>query len=72
MAWKNIKQRSFADDHLVNHSAIEELDDVHDLINWERIENLLSDIHTKVQGEKSLATVNDVQGTPSPKLVWLR
>jgi len=53
MAWKNIKQRSFADDLLVKHSAIEELDDVHDLINWERIENLLSDIHTKVQGEKA-------------------
>ena len=53
MAWKNIKQRSFADDLLVTHSAVEELDDVHDLINWERIENLLSDIHTKVQGEKA-------------------
>jgi IS5 family transposase len=36
MAWKNIKQRSFADDLLVNHSTIEELDEVHDLINWER------------------------------------
>ena len=53
MAWKNIKQRSFADDLLVMHSAVEELDDVHDLINWERIENLLSNIHTKVQGEKA-------------------
>jgi len=53
MAWKNIKQRSFADDLLVTHSAVEELDDVHDLINWERIENLLSDIHTKAQGEKA-------------------
>ncbi len=53
MAWKNIKQRSFADDLLVTHSAVEELDDAHDLINWERIENLLSNIHTKVQGEKA-------------------
>ena len=53
MAWKNIKQRSFADDLIVNHPAVEELDDVHDLINWTRIESLLSHIHTKVQGEKA-------------------
>lgn len=53
MAWKNIKQRSFADDLIKIHSAVEELDDVHDLINWSRIENLLNDIHTKVQGEKA-------------------
>lgn len=53
MAWKNIKQRSFADNLIVNHPAVEELDDVHDLINWTRIESLLSHIHTKVQGEKA-------------------
>ncbi len=53
MAWKNIKQQSFADDLVVIHSAVEELDDVHDLINWSRVENLLSHIHTKVQGEKA-------------------
>lgn len=53
MAWKNIKQRSFADDLVEVHSAVEELDDVHDLINWARVENLLSNIHTKVQGEKA-------------------
>lgn len=53
MAWKNIKQRSFADDLIEIHSAVEELDDVHDLIDWTRIENLLRDIHTKVQGEKA-------------------
>jgi len=53
MAWKNIKQRSLADDLIVNHPAVEELDDVHDLINWTRIESLLSHIHTKVQGEKA-------------------
>jgi len=53
MAWKNIKQQSFADDLVVIHSAVEELDDVHDLINWSRVENLLSHIHSKVQGEKA-------------------
>ena len=53
MAWKNIKQRSFADDLVSVHSAVEELDDVHDLINWSRVEKHLSHIHTKVQGEKA-------------------
>ncbi len=38
MAWKNIKQRSFADELVEVHSAVEELDDVHELINWARIE----------------------------------
>ena len=53
MAWKNIKQRSFADDLVTIHSAVEELDDVHDLIDWSRIEKHLSQIHTKVKGEKA-------------------
>ena len=53
MAWKNINQRSFADDLVINHPAVEELDDVHDLINWVRIENLLKDIHTRVKGERA-------------------
>ncbi len=53
MAWKNINQRSFADDLVVNHPAVEELDDVHDLINWVRIESLLKDIHTRVKGERA-------------------
>ncbi len=33
IAWKNIKQRSFADDLIEIHSAFEEFDDMHDLIN---------------------------------------
>jgi len=53
MAWKNINQRSFADDLVINHPAVEELDDAHDLINWVRIENLLKDIHTRVKGERA-------------------
>lgn len=53
MAWKNIKQRSFADDLVEVHSAVEELDDVHDLIDWSRIENLLNQIHTRIKGERA-------------------
>ncbi len=53
MAWKNIKQLSFADDLAEIHSAVKEFDDVHDLIDWSRIEHLLSQIHTRTKGEKA-------------------
>ena len=53
MAWKNIKQRSLAEAMLVEHDAIKELDDVHELIDWEKIEKLLSGIHAKPKGEKA-------------------
>ena len=53
MAWKNIKQRSFADDLVSVHSAVEELDDVHDLINWSRVEKHLS-IYIQRYKEKKL------------------
>jgi len=53
MAWKNIKQQSFADDLVNIHSAVEELDEVHDLIDWSRIEALLKNIHIKTQGERA-------------------
>jgi transposase, IS5 family len=53
MAWKNLKQQSLAEAMLVDHEAIKELDDVHDLINWSRLECLLSDIHSSKKGEKA-------------------
>lgn len=53
MAWKNIKQRSLADAMLVNHEALKELDDVHDLIDWMRLEQLLMDIYSSKHGEKA-------------------
>lgn len=53
MVWKNLKQRSLADSMLVEHDALKELDDVHDLIEWSRIEDLLSGVHAKVKGEKA-------------------
>jgi IS5 family transposase len=53
MAWKNITQRSFADDLVVTHTAVKELDDVDDLIAWPRIEQLLKDLHISTRGEKS-------------------
>lgn len=59
MAWKNLKQRSLADSMLVDHDALKELDDVHELIDWLPLEALLSDIHLKSRDE-SLAAHHDV------------
>ena len=53
MAWKNLKQHSFADSLLVEHHALEELDGVNDLINWQEVEGLLIHIHNKKRGEKA-------------------
>ncbi|MCF6323762.1 MAG: IS5 family transposase [Gammaproteobacteria bacterium] len=53
MAWKNLKQRSLAESMLIEHDALKELDDVHKLITWSRIEALLSGIHMKTKGEKA-------------------
>ncbi len=53
MAWKNLKQRSFAEAMLIEHNAIKELDGVQTLIDWTRIEVLLNDIHRSKKGEKA-------------------
>ncbi len=53
MAWKNLTQRSLADAMLIDHDALKELDDVHELIDWSRLERQLSGIHAKAQGEKA-------------------
>ena len=42
MSWKNLKQQSFAEALLVEHNALTELDDVQKLIDWSRIETMLS------------------------------
>ena len=51
MAWKNLAQRSLADSLAIEHKAITELDDAHNLIEWSRIETLLAGIHNKKRGE---------------------
>ena len=53
MAWKNLTQRSLAEAMLIEHDAVKELDSVHDLIDWSRLEPLLADIHSRARGEKS-------------------
>jgi len=53
MAWKNLTQRSLADSMLIDHDALKELDAVHDLIDWHRLERLLADIHSSARGERA-------------------
>ncbi len=53
MSWKSLEQQSFANSFLIDHAALHELDDVNNLIDWSRIECLLSHIHTSTKGEKA-------------------
>ena len=53
MSWKPIQQTSFADALLIEHAALRELDDVHGLVDWSRLEALLADIHRKARGEQA-------------------
>jgi len=53
MAWKNLTQCSLAEAMLIDHDALKELDAVHELIDWSRLEQQLSGIHSKKLGEKA-------------------
>ena len=53
MAWKNLEQTTLVDAMLIEHAALKELDDVHELIDWSRVEKILSGIHTSKRGEKA-------------------
>lgn len=53
MAWKNLKQRSLADSMMIDHDALKELDSVHELIDWVRLERLLKGVHASAKGERS-------------------
>jgi len=53
MAWKNLTQCSLAEAMLIDHDALKELDAVDELIDWSRLEQQLSAVHSKKQGEKA-------------------
>ncbi|CAC9485089.1 hypothetical protein BPUTSESOX_933 [uncultured Gammaproteobacteria bacterium] len=38
MSWKNTQQSSLADALVIEHKSLSELDDVHNIINWNEIE----------------------------------
>jgi hypothetical protein len=42
MAWKNLQQTTLVDAMFIDHQALTEMDDVHELIDWLRIESLLA------------------------------
>ena len=50
MAWKNLNQRSLADELVTEHHALPELDDVNALMDWQAIEDILRDVHAKRRG----------------------
>ena len=53
MSWKSLQQTSLAHGMLVDHAALHELDDVNELIDWSRLEDLLSGIHNRAKGEQA-------------------
>ena len=53
MAWKNLQQTTLVDAMMIEHDALKELDDVHELIDWFRVKNILSGIHASKRSEKS-------------------
>jgi len=53
MSWKNLAQSSLSDALVKHHAALEELDGIHQLIDWREIERRLSGVHDKKQGEQA-------------------
>jgi IS5 family transposase len=53
MAWKNLAQTDLSDALIQHHEALEELDEINQLIDWTLIEAKLSDIHSKKRGEQA-------------------
>jgi IS5 family transposase len=55
MAWKPQTQLSFADELIVEHNALLELDDINRFIDWTRIEVHLRGIYAKAEGNLAYA-----------------
>lgn len=51
MSWKQLSQRSLVDSLASHHKALEELDDIHELLDWSRIEIHLQDMFSSKRGE---------------------
>lgn len=53
MSWKNLNQQSLANGWLVEHEALQELDELNRLIDWDSVQSSLSGIHNKERGGKA-------------------
>ena len=53
MSWKNLNQQSLANGWLVEHEALQELDELNRLIDWDSVQSSLSVIHNKERGGKA-------------------
>ena len=53
MAWKELGSYSFADAFVQQHDALEEFDRVDELVDWKRVESLLSPICNSKVGKKA-------------------
>lgn len=51
MSWKQLSQSSLADSLASHHKSLEELDDIHELLDWSRIEAHLRDMFSSKRGE---------------------
>jgi hypothetical protein len=51
MDWKSLQQQSLADALQASHTAVEEFDDIHALLDWSRFEFLFKDIYSSRKGE---------------------
>jgi hypothetical protein len=53
MSWKNLAQTSLSDALVKHHTPLEELDGIYQLIDWKPMEQQMSGIHAKKQGEQA-------------------
>ena len=51
MSWKKLKQQNLADGLASHHKSLEELDGIHALLDWSRIEYHLKGLFSSKRGE---------------------
>ena len=55
MSHRAYNQMSFADQFLIEHKALCELDDINQVIDWHKFSDILNCIHNKKQGNSAFA-----------------
>jgi len=54
MSWKNTRKTSLSDALVIEHKSLSELDGVHHIINWNEIEQTLSNLYSSVRGAPAI------------------